>query len=187
MLILSCRERQGWRQEFSDGGLTLPTRGLKCGFQGTINAKNLRKNRFSPSDGGLACSDGRIEPPSPPLVPPLDRELLPKQDTFKVTCKSQIGTQKKPTNNSNTFAMLGCSVLHLWGTFKEKTCTELLQTNVPFTLLVFEKPFTLLRTKTHNNALQSGYLKKQRFSLTAVDKCERTKTDICLDHSITKG
>ena len=34
---------QGWRQEFSYGGLTLPTRGLKYGFQGTINAKNLRK------------------------------------------------------------------------------------------------------------------------------------------------
>ena len=43
---------QGWRQEFSDGGLTLPTRGLKYGFQGTINAKNLRKNCASPSDGG---------------------------------------------------------------------------------------------------------------------------------------
>ena len=38
-------------------GLNLPTRGLKYGFQGTINAKNLRKNRFSPSDGRLACSD----------------------------------------------------------------------------------------------------------------------------------
>ena len=46
------RREQGWRQEFSDGGLTLPMRGLKYGFQGTINAKNLRKNRFLPSDGG---------------------------------------------------------------------------------------------------------------------------------------
>ena len=53
----------GWRQEFSDGGLTLSTRGLKYGFQGTINAKNLQKNRFSPSDGGLPCSDkGTIAP-----------------------------------------------------------------------------------------------------------------------------
>ena len=50
--------QQGWRREFSDGGLNLLMRGLKYGFQGTINAKNLRKNRFSPSDGGLACSDG---------------------------------------------------------------------------------------------------------------------------------
>ena len=41
-------------------GLTLPTRGLKSGFQGTINAKNIRKNRVSPSDGGLACSDGGL-------------------------------------------------------------------------------------------------------------------------------
>ena len=48
---------QGWRQEFSDGGLTLPTKVLKYGFQGTINAKNLRKDHFPPSDGGLACSD----------------------------------------------------------------------------------------------------------------------------------
>ena len=31
----------------SDGGLILPTRGLKYGFQGNINAKNLRKNSFS--------------------------------------------------------------------------------------------------------------------------------------------
>ena len=53
---------QGWRQEFSDGGLTLPTRGLKHGFQGTINAKNLRKNRLSLSDGRLACSDGGYSP-----------------------------------------------------------------------------------------------------------------------------
>ena len=46
--------RDGWRQEFSEGALTLPTRGLKYGFQGTINAKNLRKNHFSPSTGGYS-------------------------------------------------------------------------------------------------------------------------------------
>ena len=34
--------------------------GLKYCFQGTINAKHLQKNRFSPSDGGLACSDGGV-------------------------------------------------------------------------------------------------------------------------------
>ena len=33
-------------------GLTLPVRGLKYGFHDTINAKNLVKRRFSPSDGG---------------------------------------------------------------------------------------------------------------------------------------
>ena len=42
---------------FRRGELTLPTRRLKYGFEGTINAKNLRKNHFSPSDGWLACSD----------------------------------------------------------------------------------------------------------------------------------
>ena len=36
--------------------------GLKYGFLGTINAKNLRKNRVSPSDGGLSCSDGGDSP-----------------------------------------------------------------------------------------------------------------------------
>ena len=48
---------QGWRKEFSNRGLTLPTRGLKYGYQGIVNAKNLRQNSFSSSDGGLACSD----------------------------------------------------------------------------------------------------------------------------------
>ena len=43
-------------------GLTLPTRGLKYGFQGTINVKNLRRSRFSPFDGGLACSNGGYSP-----------------------------------------------------------------------------------------------------------------------------
>ena len=43
---------QGWRQGFSDEGLTLPMRGLKYGCQGATNAQNIRKNRLSPSDGG---------------------------------------------------------------------------------------------------------------------------------------
>ena len=60
MKPLDKAERQRWRQEFSDGGLTLPTRGLKYGFHGTINAKNLGKNCFSHSDGLLACSDGGL-------------------------------------------------------------------------------------------------------------------------------
>ena len=34
---------------FPTGELTLPKRGLKYGFQGTVNAKNLRK--LPPSDG----------------------------------------------------------------------------------------------------------------------------------------
>ena len=48
---------QGWRQEFSDGGLTPPTKDFKYGFQGTTNAKNLGKNHFLPFDRGLACSE----------------------------------------------------------------------------------------------------------------------------------
>ena len=39
-------DNQGWRQEFSYGGLTLPTRGLKYGFQGTSNTKNLVKSHL---------------------------------------------------------------------------------------------------------------------------------------------
>ena len=42
------------------GDRNFPTRGLIYGFQGTINARNLRKNRVSLSDGGLACSDGGL-------------------------------------------------------------------------------------------------------------------------------
>ena len=37
---------QGWCQELSDKGLTLLTRGLKHGFQGTICVKNLQKAAF---------------------------------------------------------------------------------------------------------------------------------------------
>ena len=58
--VVERSRKQGWHQEFSDGGLTLPMRGLKYGLQGTINAKNLRKNCFSRSEGGLACSDGGL-------------------------------------------------------------------------------------------------------------------------------
>ena len=33
-------------------------KGLEYGFQATINAKNLRKSGFLPSDRGLVCSGG---------------------------------------------------------------------------------------------------------------------------------
>ena len=59
-------------QTLFNQGLTLPTRGLRYGFQGIVNAKNLRENSFSPSDGGLASSDREaIAPSNPPLAPPL--------------------------------------------------------------------------------------------------------------------
>ena len=51
---------QGWRQDFSDGGADSSDKEAKIWFQSTINAKNLRKNRYSPSDGGLVCSDGGL-------------------------------------------------------------------------------------------------------------------------------
>ena len=37
-------------------------KGIKYGFQGTINAKNLRKNRFSPSDGASMLRRKAIAP-----------------------------------------------------------------------------------------------------------------------------
>ena len=43
------------------------------------------------------------------------------------------------------------------------------------------------KTEVYENALQSGYLQKRTFSSDAVDQFERTKMDICLDHSIAKG
>ena len=48
---------RGGARNFPTGGLTRPTRGLKYGFQGIVNAKNLRQNSFSPSYGGLPCSN----------------------------------------------------------------------------------------------------------------------------------
>ena len=39
-------------------GLTLPMRGLKYGFQGTINAKNLQKIAFHLPTGGQHAPTG---------------------------------------------------------------------------------------------------------------------------------
>ena len=44
-----------WGADSSHGG-------LKYGYQGTINAKNLQTNSFLISDGGLACSDEDVVP-----------------------------------------------------------------------------------------------------------------------------
>ena len=46
MLINQPTTTRGGARNFPTGGLTLPTRGLKYGFQGTINAKNLPKIAF---------------------------------------------------------------------------------------------------------------------------------------------
>ena len=48
----NCDTGRGGARNFQTGGLTLPTRGLKYSFQGIVNAKNLRQDSFSPSDGG---------------------------------------------------------------------------------------------------------------------------------------
>ena len=49
---------QGWRQEFSDRGLTLTTRGLKYGFLGNYKCqKSPEKSHFT-FLRGVACSDG---------------------------------------------------------------------------------------------------------------------------------
>ena len=45
-------QHRGSPRNFPKGGLTLPTRRLEYGFQGIVNAKNLRQTNFSPSDGG---------------------------------------------------------------------------------------------------------------------------------------
>ena len=53
---------QGWRQEFSDVGLTFPTRGLKYGFQGTVNAKISEKIAFHLPTGARMLRRGAIAP-----------------------------------------------------------------------------------------------------------------------------
>ena len=72
---------QGWRQEFSDGGLTLSPRGLKYGFQGIINiiqgiifkvfSKISDKIAFHLPMGTSMLRWGSHSLPSTPLAPPL--------------------------------------------------------------------------------------------------------------------
>ena len=50
--------------------------GAKIRFSGYYKCQKSLKNHFSPSDGGLACSDGGAIAPSPPLVPPLPKTQL---------------------------------------------------------------------------------------------------------------
>ena len=76
---------RGGARNFPTGGLTLPTRGLNYGFQGIVNAKNIRQNGFSPSDRGASMfRQGAIAPSSPPLVPPLLREKIPRSHNGKI-------------------------------------------------------------------------------------------------------
>ena len=57
---LSSKRARGGTRNFPTGGLTLPTRELKYGFQGTVKAKNLRKEKLSTFRRGLACYDGGL-------------------------------------------------------------------------------------------------------------------------------
>ena len=68
--ITKYSSTRGGARNFPTGGLNLPTRGLKYGFQGTINAKNLRKIAFHLPTGASMLRRGAIAP-SPPLAPPL--------------------------------------------------------------------------------------------------------------------
>ena len=52
----------GGRQEFSERGLLLPTELLHLSFQGTMNAKNLRKLAFLLPTGGSMFRRGAIAP-----------------------------------------------------------------------------------------------------------------------------
>ena len=79
--------KQGWCQEFSDGGLTISTRGLKYCFQGTINTQNLRCNSFPPADGRLACSDGGYGPLALPLRHPWMETSF---NSIEIFCSSPV-------------------------------------------------------------------------------------------------
>ena len=53
-------DAQGWRQEFSDGGADSFDEGAKIWFSEYYKCQKYPKNSFSPSDAGLACSDGGL-------------------------------------------------------------------------------------------------------------------------------
>ena len=91
---------QGWRQEFSDGGLTLQTRGLKYGFQGTINAKILRKKSlFTFRRGASMLRRGAIAPSSPPLVPLLILTPLQTPNMTSTEVQSKFSNLLKLTTS----------------------------------------------------------------------------------------
>ena len=63
---------RGGARNFPTGGQTLSTRGLKYGFQGTINAKNGRKNRrlFTFRRGASILRCGNYSPLALPSATP---------------------------------------------------------------------------------------------------------------------
>ena len=53
---------RGSARNFPTRGLNLPTKGLKYGFQGIVNAKNLRQTSFSSSEGASMFRQGGYSP-----------------------------------------------------------------------------------------------------------------------------
>ena len=70
-------------------GLTLPMRGLKYSFQGTISAKNLLENSFSPFDKGTSMPRwGRLDPLALPC-----QHLLPELEIHNVIGSSSVASR----------------------------------------------------------------------------------------------
>ena len=62
MSLLCSNVIQEWCQEFSNGGMTHPTGGLKYRLQGTINVKNLQKMAFHLLMGATIFQHGATAP-----------------------------------------------------------------------------------------------------------------------------
>ena len=69
--------------------------GAKIWYLGYYKCQKSPKNRVSPSDGGLACSDGGLYPPSTVLAPPLristNKKCTTQQCVGVVYCVSYKG------------------------------------------------------------------------------------------------
>ena len=75
-LLYQWEENRGGARNFPTGGLNLPTRGLKYGFQGIVIPKYLQQIFFHLPTGASMFRQGAISPSSPPLAPPLERRTL---------------------------------------------------------------------------------------------------------------
>ena len=63
--------KQGWRQEISDGGMNLPTRGLNTALGVLSLPKISDKKFFTFRQGANMFRRGAVAPSSPPLALPL--------------------------------------------------------------------------------------------------------------------
>ena len=96
-------------------GLTLPTRGLKYGFQGTIIAKNLRKNCFSPYDGGYYVPTGGHSPPGAAPVAAYDEmSTVPiRFNTYAFELRIMLAKVSHHKNRTQVVSKLMPSRLHV--------------------------------------------------------------------------